>query len=211
MVFVIGCNDSAIPEVEFQVPDEDQQLELTPPSANPEPPELIAAYNDLWMEIEAEQRETGKLDSAKVLEANLLAIERAKYDGTMAETFATLEIILDAHAEGKTVGEIQEELSRMRAKNPLSTAGGVGPCRQCYEDHHEETEYADNEFAIASTACTAGGIKYITRKPSGAGVIKGLLGYTGCLGVAIWRHDVLLLRANTKFERCKEEKCKGPE
>ena len=43
LVFVIGCNDSAIPEVEFQVPDEDQQLELTPPSANPEPPELIAA------------------------------------------------------------------------------------------------------------------------------------------------------------------------
>lgn len=39
-LLIASCNDSAIPEVELPVPDE-EQIKLTPPSANPEPPELV--------------------------------------------------------------------------------------------------------------------------------------------------------------------------
>ena len=51
-LLIVSCNDSAIPEVELPVLDE-QQIELIPPSANPEPLELVARYIELQMEIEA--------------------------------------------------------------------------------------------------------------------------------------------------------------
>ncbi len=92
MVFSVGCTNSVIPQVEFEVPDGDQQLELIPPSATPEPPELVARYLELWDEINVKRGKTGTTDSATVQEANKIAIELAQYNGIMAEVFEAMEI-----------------------------------------------------------------------------------------------------------------------
>ncbi len=92
MVFLVGCTDSVIPQVEFEVPDGDQQLERIPPSATPEPPELMARYLELWDEIDVKRGKTGTTDSATIQEVNKTAIELAQYNGIMAEVFEAMEI-----------------------------------------------------------------------------------------------------------------------
>ena len=57
LIFAVGCNDSAVTEIE--VDNHDEQFELIPPSANPEPPELVAVYLELWDEIDAKRGKTG--------------------------------------------------------------------------------------------------------------------------------------------------------
>ena len=92
---IASCNDSAVSEIELPVPDEEQTT-LIRPSDNPEPPELVAAYDDLWEQIELNYGKTGSTGTVAVAQANQIAIELAQYDGPMAQAFDWMQIGLDA-------------------------------------------------------------------------------------------------------------------
>ena len=151
LVLVTGCNDSAIPQVELEVPDE-EQLELIPPSLNPEPPELVAEYYDLWDEIEREKLD-GKLDSTKVLKAHRLAVELSKYDGPMAKVFE----IFQAHAEGKSTQELKE-IAAINHRSVYSASDGYSPCVMgCRNKHLQRYSDAVEDASQRQDVCNAGG------------------------------------------------------
>ncbi|MCY3999752.1 MAG: hypothetical protein OXF06_04680 [Bacteroidetes bacterium] len=143
---IAGCNDSSILDVELQIPDKDQQLELTPPNANPEPPELVERYRELWMEIVSKYGKSLEIDSVADVEANRLAIELAQYDGPMAQVFefikAGLEIAADS--EGQSIEEIKEELSQRVGNSSFSGANcpdckSLSDCTsRCEETRHQD-------------------------------------------------------------------------
>lgn len=186
-LLIASCNDSAIPEVEFPVPDEEQTT-LIRPSDNPEPPELIDQYYALWAEIEQEKLD-GQLDSTKVLEANKLAIELAKYDGMMAETFATLEIIIDGYSEGKSTEEVQKDLRERREELPF-IASGIDEMDNCVQDCNERYEMDVNEneawYAAQTTACIGKGARDLIKKPTVKGVIGSLVKKGVCIGLVTY-------------------------
>ena len=158
MLFVIGCNDSAIPEVEFQVPDEDQQLELTPPSANPEPPELVERYLELWEEIELRRGKTGTTDSAAVQEANAIADELAQYDGYMSKVYEAIQIAIDIVIESDSTGQSIEEIEdKFRSKIVTSHLTGTHcPSCESREDCERDCE-AKKESTDSQTTWTTVG------------------------------------------------------
>ncbi len=158
LIFVIGCNDSAVTQIEID--SQDKQHELIPQSSNSEPPELVAEYYALWTEIEREQLD-GELDSTKVLKANHLAVELAKYDGIMAQVFETLEIVIDGASAGKAIKEIKEELSERREMDRIVMArqittsnsdlqGCLHDCNQTFEDERQAHE---EQFATDAGVC----------------------------------------------------------
>ncbi len=110
---IASCNDSAIPEVEFPVPDE-EQTELIPPSANPEPPELVQEYEDLWMQIESKHGKTGVTDTNAVLQANQIAIELAQYNGPMAQALEHMQAGYDAVISADSTDTIEDVLDKLR-------------------------------------------------------------------------------------------------
>ena len=212
-LLLASCNDSAVSEIELPVPDE-EQIELIPPSANPEPPELVAAYEDLWMEISYEQ-ERGILNSTKVMEANRLAIELSKYDGPMGRVFETLEIILDANAAGKS----EEEIKEIVAKNsPLlnSVIGKVSTCENdCWQDFHTDMDRAVEDGNDELLQCgVVGGLGILSGLLTGGvtSVVSAGLGVV-CVGFTVRRFYRNVGRAEEDhglcLRRCRERR--GPE
>lgn len=115
---------------------------------NEEPPHLVEAYNALWMEISYEQSR-GIIDTSKVFQANRIAIELSKYDGPMSESFETFEFIINAHAAGKSIGKIKDELKEFTAKNyqldrPISKTSAVS-CDECWDNYWADLDWIQDQ------------------------------------------------------------------
>lgn len=166
VLLVAGCNDSAIPEVEFPVPDE-EQTELIPPSANPEPPELVAAYHNLADEILRDQLD-GVTDSVKVLKLYHMIVDLSKYDGPMALVFKIRE------AKGKPKEEINEiayehyGLNHLQKIHNPCIVGCVNALQQELETAYEERE-SDLEDGV--------------ERAIGSGIIGGILSRNPLVGL----------------------------
>lgn len=203
-LIISGCSDNQITEITYG--DRVGQTEII----NEEPPELVQAYNDLWMEISHEQSR-GIFDSTKVLKANRMAIELSEYDGPMAEVFKTLEVILDAHVAGKSIEEIKEQLGAMREeKSPLIVAKTFGPnlkecLRACAQNYADETQGYEETFAVTSGVCITGALIGTLFNPTIPGLVVGFGSAYGCVGMYAWLHYRNMGRAKKKRSRCKEE------
>ena len=199
---IAGCSDSAIPEVEFEVPDE-ERIERIPTNPNPEPPELVAEYHALWDEIQREQLD-GEVDSTKVLEAYRLAVELAKYDGPMAFIFK----INEAKAQGRSKEELQVIIEEYYGLTRLAQANN--PCLilcvqdlgveigRAYEDHENGAE-----DCVAAGFLTGGMTGFFGGGPAG-GVVGLIAGGVACA----WSNDrdlhQALERAAEDFQICRQ-------
>ena len=134
-LLIVGCSDSAITDI--AVSDKERidpsgiTNEVLPGIINEEPPELVAAYDDLSMDIIERKERTGEVDSSKVLEANRLAVELAKYDGPMAFTLKMIQ----AKSEGKSDEELREIVEQRYGLANIMGKTNNNPCvHNCAED-----------------------------------------------------------------------------
>ncbi|MXW32906.1 MAG: hypothetical protein F4100_06295 [Rhodothermaceae bacterium] len=204
MVFVIGCNDSAVTEIEVQ---DEEQVELILPSDDPEPPELVAEYYALWDEIEREKLD-GKLDSTKVLKAHRLAVELSKYDGPMAKVFE----IFQGHAEGKSTQELKE-IAVKNCRLAHAASDGFSPCvMRCRNKHLQEYSDAVEDASHRQDDCVAaggigGGVGLVTLHPPT--MVITALGSAACMISNIRTLYKDLGRADRKLEKCLRD-CESP-
>lgn len=173
-LLIASCNDSAIPEVEFPVPDE-EQVELIRPSTNPEPPELVQDYYDLVDEIEKDYLD-GVEDSTKILQVTRMAVELSKYHGSMALIFKLEE----AKSQGKSKEELQGIAYEHYGLNRLQKTNS--PCvDECADALGKAVEKAIQTLEQDKDACGIYAIGAMT---------GGLVG--GPLGAAISGASVLV-------------------
>ena len=197
LIFAVGCNDSAVTEID--VDNQDEQLELIPPSANSEPPELVAEYHNLWDEIIRDQLD-GEVDSTKVLKAQSLAVELAKYDGPMAFIFK----INEAKAQGKSKQELREIVEERYGLTRLAQVSD--PCMEnCVNDLAREIGNAMDDHQDGINTCyqytgLAGFVGGL------AGFWPGVVGGAGtwfiCSGAADRNYHKALNRAEKEYHVC---------
>lgn len=164
-MLVSGCSDNQITEIDHLEDEEPPEVVI-----NEEPPELVQAYQDLWMEIRYEQ-ERGIIDSTKVRKANLLAVELSKYDGTMAQVFRIMEDL----SNGKSLAEISEGFHFPNGIGKTSSP----PCeRGCLDSYKTAAVWSVQDATNDAEECNRNGI-------IGAGVAVGALSPLGLAGVAV--------------------------
>ncbi len=117
ILLIAGCSDTSVTEVDQIYDDRESQDQIVPLN-NPEPPELVQAWDDLWMRISYKQSR-GIVDTTKVLEAKRIALPLnfTKYDGPTRQAFEILEVVLDGHNAGKSIEEIKQEVRKFVQEN----------------------------------------------------------------------------------------------
>ena len=153
---IASCNDSAIPEVELPVPDE-EQIELIPPSANPEPPELVARYIELQMEIESKHGKQAEIDT--VIEGIMLANELAAYNGPMGRVFQFIDADIEAteaDSAGQSIEEIRDKLNQKIGKSHCPSCKSFSDCSQNCDDTRQSDDMWTGAWAVGEVV-TCGG------------------------------------------------------
>ena len=194
------------------VPDE-EQITLIRPSDNPEPPELVAAYENLWMKIEASRGKQGGVDTAAVIEANLLAVELSQYDGVMAEVFEILDAVFEDSLTGQSIEEIEEKLPKRMENFRLTgshcpTCKSYGDCAQNCEDEHNEADGWAAGWAMKDAAvCVGGGAVGLIKATNWVGLTLAIGGKLLCVGEMGWDLYKDMKSNDTARELC-ESKCR---
>ena len=212
VLLIAGCNDSAIPEIELPVPDEEQTT-LIPPSANPEPPELVARYIELQMEIESKHGKQAQIDTAAVVEGIMLANELATYNGPMARVFQFIEAGVEADSAGKSIEEIRDKLNQNIGKSHCPTCKSFADCSQNCDDTKRSDDMWTGAWAVSETVtCGGAAAAAAIKKPTKGSLIKVGVLKVGCIGLALWdayqgmstnenNHELCVRRCRDKFPK----------
>ena len=194
-----SCSDNQITEIDHPEDEETPEVVL-----NEEPPELVQDYYDLVGEIEKDYLD-GVEDSTKILQANRLAIELAKYDGPMAFIFKLEE----AESKGKSEEELQEIVAERYGLTTLTQASH--PCMDdCHEDLATEVGDAYEDWQSDRTHCAKTGIGVVVGGlvgsgglgGVGAGVAGGISWGGGCALYARSQYHTALERAERDWNVC---------
>ena len=204
VLVVSGCNDSSITEIADNSNDQIDQIAI-----NQEPPELAAAFDNLLNEILKDEFD-GVVDSAKVFEANRLAIELSSYHGPTKLIFE----LEKARAQGASTQGLKEIAFEHYGLNRLSQINN--PCTErCARQLGIEVEIALVNYNNAPGDCffigLAGGlVGAATSAGNPVGAIGGFAGtFIGCaIGAYITRRNAFTA-ADLRFNACLEE-CYGP-
>ena len=213
VLLIAGCSDNQITEIDH--PEDEETPEIV---RSEEPPELVAAWNKLWMQIEQEKLD-GEVDTTKVLQANRIAVELSKYDGPVQRAFKIIAFIHDARAAGKSEQEIKKEGKQFvqeifDAHVPKSHCETEQECEECKNDCDEAYREADQELAIDffeenSVECVTPGLGGIVRFPTPWGVAGSLTYIGGCVGYNTWRYKRKVDNNKSERDRCYDS-CKPP-
>lgn len=195
VLLIAGCSDSAILEVELPVPDE-EQIELIPPSANPEPPELVARYIELQMEIESKHGKQAEIDTAAVIEGIMLANELATYNGPMARVFQFIDAGIEAteaDSAGQSIEEIRDKLNQKIGNshcptcNPCPTCKSFADCSQNCDDTKQSDDMWTGAWAVGETVTCGGSAAVAAIKRPSKGALIGIgVAKVGCIGTTLW-------------------------
>ena len=173
-----------------RLPDE-EQIKLTPPSANPEPPELVARYIKLQIEIESKHGKQAEIDTAAVIEGIMLANELATYNGPMAQVFQFIEIGIEAteaDSAGQSIEEIRDKLNQKIGKSHCQICTSFADCsRHCDDTKQSDDMWTGGAWAVGEVV-TCGGSSAVAaiKKPSRRSLIKIGIFKVGCIGKTLW-------------------------
>lgn len=209
VLLIAGCSDSSVTELD-QNNNEDRSKII-----NEEPPELVAAYNDLWMEISYEHSQ-GILDTTKVLKANRIAVELSKYDGPMQQAFEIIEIVHDGHEAGKSMKQIKQEVRELTVINSrligshCYTEAECEKCKQGCDGAYKDRELTINlEFTGEATKCIGTGLGGMLTSPNLLGVLGGVAYQLGCIGYDAFLYTRKVSNNKSTRDRCLDH-CKPP-